>query len=267
MAFAHFNCISFIFSAYVMVPFVPSHPAPSHIPPQAAPTVYTYSAPQPTNPPPPVQPHPSYQAVKSIEYAIPPTPITPLQTAVDYKNLATIVPKHTLPSLSSSFRQYYSPGLEYHYTEVVPTTKLNPSPSYAYHHAPTHSYQTSYVAQPSPYYYSQHNNGPYTNIFKQSTGLVNSYVPNLVSYRHHQPQPQPQPIQAHYKSYHSSPSIPQQLFTPAQPHAYSSSQEYNTIAYSIPYEHTKRSTKSSAATATLNVKAPSAPSPSVAASA
>jgi hypothetical protein len=238
----------FTFSAYVMVPFVQPAPTPS---------VY-YSHAGPTNPPPPIQHHhhhqPSYQAVKSIEYAIPSTPITPLQTAVDYKNIATIVPKHTLPSLQSSFRQYYSPGLEYHYTEIVPTTKLNPSPSYSYHHAPTHSYQTSYVSQPSPFYYQmqqQQLQGPYTNIFKQPNGLLNSYVPSLVSYRQQQPQPQ-------YKS-----SIPQQLFTPAQQQhqqyaqypSHHHQQEYNTIAYSIPYEHTKRSAKSTA-TATLNVKAP-----------
>ncbi|KAG5680782.1 hypothetical protein PVAND_010268 [Polypedilum vanderplanki] len=233
--------------AYVMVPFVSSPPPP----PQAPPTVFTYSHAAPTNPPPPppIQHQPSYQAVKSIEYAIPSTPITPLQTAVDYKSIATIVPKHTLPSLQSSFRQYYSPGLEYHYTEVVPTTKLNPS--YAYHHAPTHSYQTSYVSQPSPYYYPTQQNTHFTNIFKQPAGLLNSYVPNLVSYRQQQ-QPQQQYQQTLYKQ-----TMPQQLFTPAQQHyaQYPTHQEYNTIAYSIPYEHTKRSTKS-ATTATLNVKAP-----------
>lgn len=254
------------FSAYVMVPFVQQPPTPN-------PTVYTYSTPAPAV----HHPHHSYQAVKSIEYAIPSTQITPLQTHVDYKNMQTIVPKNSLPSIATtSFRQYYSPGLEYHYTEVVPANKFHPS-SYAYHHAPTHNYQTSFVSQPAPYYY-HHQNAP-SNIYKQSTGLLDSYVPSLVTYarqqqqqHHHQQYPQQYQPQQQFKNYqnyqqnyYSSASMPQQqqLFTPAQQSpsshyasSYSSPQAYNTIAYSVPlppYDHSKRSTK---ATASLSVKAP-----------
>jgi hypothetical protein len=72
--------------------------------------------------------------------------------------------------------------------------------------------------------------------------------------------------QLSYKNYYpsSAPSLPQQLFTPANypssasHYPYPSSQVYNTIAYSVPYppyDHSKRSTKSTA-TASVNVKAP-----------
>lgn len=228
-----------------MVP-IQQQPAPT-------PTIYTYSQPQPTGPPAPIHHQPTYQAVKSIEYTVPSAPVAPLHTAVDYKNIPTIVPKHTLPSIqTTSFRQYYSPGLEYHYTEVIPSTKLHPapSPSYAYHHAPTHNYHTSFASQPAPFYYQS------VPMYKQPQPMYEPYVSGPLSYAKHQTHS--------YKSYHSAPSsVPQQLFTPAQQHApshypYPSSQAYNTIAYSVPYpqyDHSKRSTKSTA-TATLNVKAP-----------
>jgi hypothetical protein len=237
-----------------MVPFNVQPPTPT-------PTIYTYSSPQAPihhNPHHHHHHHPAaaYQAVKSIEFALPPTQMTPLQTHVDYKSLNTIVNKNTLPSITTtSFKQYYSPGLEYHYTEVVPQTKVvSAQPSYAYYNGPTHNYQTSYVSQPAPYFYKQ----------------PISYVPNnFVSYAKPQHQSHSyQPHQSqHYKNYYSS-SIPQQLFTPAsqstfssnqhQYESYPSSQAYNTIAYSVPlppYDHSKRSTK---ATAVLSVKAPKA---------
>jgi hypothetical protein len=252
--FGLLNLPIIFFSTYVMVPIHPVHQGPAHIqPPTPTPTIYTYSHAQPSSASPPINHHeqPAYHAVKSIEYAVPSAPIAPLHTAVDYKNIQTIVPKHTLPSIATtSFRQYYSPGLEYHYTEIVPTTKLQASsmPSYSYHHAPTHNYHTSYVSQPSPYYYQ---NVPVYN--KPSPNLYESFVPSAYAKQ-----------QSSYKNYYpSGPSIPQQLFTPAQQYPSSSqyqypSQAYNTIAYSVPYppyDHSKRSTKSTA-TATLNVKAP-----------
>lgn len=240
-----------------MVPVVHQSPMPVQQP-TPTPTIYTYSQPPPSSASPPLHHHqqPTYHTVKSIEYAVPSAPIAPLHTAVDYKNIPTIVPKHTLPSIATtSFRQYYSPGLEYHYTEVVPTTKLHAaSPSYAYHHAPTHNYHTSYVSQPTPYYYQ---NSP---VYKQPQYTQNLYEQQVIAgpsaYAKHQ---------TSYKNYYpSSSSVPQQLFTPAHyPPTSSSShypQTYNTIAYSVPYpsyDHSKRSTKSTA-TATLNVKAPKA---------
>lgn len=233
------------------------------------PTVYTYSHA-------PINSHqqPSYQAVKSIEYSVPSSGVTPLQTSVDYKGSAAIpiVPRKTLPSISTtSFQQFYSPGLEYHYSEAVPITKLAPQSSYSYQHAPAQNFHSNYFSQtPSYSYYSGPSSLTSTYAKHQSTGLLDAYVPNLVTYAR-QPQHQQQ-----YKSYYptqyqqnhqqqqqhqySTAQIPQQLFTPSQSSsyaAYPSTQAYNTIQYSVPlppYDHSKRST--SKATATLSVKAP-----------
>lgn len=250
-----------------MVPVVHQAPSPVHQPPVPTPTIYTYSQSQPSNSPPTLHHHhqqpqqPAYHAVKSVEYAIPSSPVAPLHTAVDYKNIPTIVPKDALPSITTtSFRQYYSPGLEYHYTEIVPPTKLQQvSPSYAYHHAPTHNYHTNFVSQPAPIQYYQ-NASPYKHQ-PQQQALFEPYHSGPVTYAK---------PQISYKNYYpSAPSLPQQLFTPANypsssssssssHYPYPSSQVYNTIAYSVPYpqyDHSKRSTKSTA-TASVNVKAP-----------
>ncbi|XP_070500104.1 uncharacterized protein [Chironomus tepperi] len=250
--------------AYVMVPVVHQEQPPVH-PSAPTPTIYTYSQPQPTNSPHTLHHHhqqqPSFHAVKSLEYTVPSAPVAPLHTNVDYKNIPTLVPKDALPSITTtSFRQYYSPGLEYHYTEIVPPTKLQPvqpSPSYAYHHAPTHNYQTSYVSQPAPIQYYQsaptYKHQPQQALFEPYHSAPVTYAKPQISYKNYYP---------------SAPSLPQQLFTPANypssssasssHYPYPSSQVYNTIAYSVPYtqyDHSKRSTKSTA-TASVNVKAP-----------
>ncbi|KAL7036143.1 hypothetical protein ACKWTF_008715 [Chironomus riparius] len=248
--------------AYVMVPVM--HQAPVQ-PPVPTPTIYTYSQPQPSNAPPTFhnlhqhqQHQPTFHAVKSVN-TVPSAPVAPLHTAVDYKNIPTLVPKDALPSITTtSFRQYYSPGLEYHYTEIVPSTKLqSASPSYAYHHAPTHNYHTNYVSQPAPIQYYQ--NAP-TYKHQPSQALFEPYHSGPAPVTYAKPQ-------ISYKNYYpSAPSLPQQLFTPANypssssssHYPYPSSQVYNTIAYSVPYQqydHSKRSTKSTA-TASVNVKAP-----------
>jgi hypothetical protein len=195
-----------------------------------------------------------------------------LQTTVDYKNNAplTIVPKKTFPSIhQTSFQQYYSPGLEYHYTEAMPVTKLSPQSSYSYQHAPTHNYHTNYVSQTPSYSYYHSGPSSLTSSYNkhQSSGLLETYVPSLVTYaRQQQQQPQyktyyPTQYQQQPTHQYSSAQIPQQLFTPAQSPSnylsYQSPQAYNTIQYSVPlppYDHSKRST--SKATATLSVKAP-----------
>lgn len=229
--------------------------------------IYTYS-----HAPPAPNHQQSYQAVKSIEYSLPSSVLTPLQTAVDYRSSAEyknlpIVPRKTLPSISTtSFQQFYSPGLEYHYTESMPVTKLSPQSSYSYQHTPTHNFHTNFVSQtPSYSYYQAAPSSSYNK--HQSTGLLDSYVPSLTTYRQQQYkdrvpmnyyQTQYQPNHHQY----SSTQIPQQLFTPSQQHysSYPSAQAYNTIQYSVPMSsvdvHSKRST--SKATATLSVKAPKA---------
>lgn len=278
-------------SAYVMVPYSQQYTpqAPIHVQPQhqhhhavlqqphiatPEPAIYSYShAPASSNH------QQSYQAIKSIEYSLPSSPVTQLQTSVDYKSLPEyknsaplpIVAKKTLPSIATtSFQQFYSPGLEFHYTESVPVTKLSPQSSYSYQHAPTHNYHTNFVSQTPSYSYYHSTPSSMTSYNKhQSSGLLDSYVPSLVTYRQQQQQ-QPQ-----YKSYYptqyqqnhhqySSTQIPQQLFTPSQSQSshyapYPSPQAYNTIQYSVPmpaYDHSKRSTSKATATATLSVKAP-----------
>lgn len=240
-----------------------------HLPqPQAAnpsPTVYTYSHAPAGGPH-----HQSYQILKSHEYSLGST-VMPLQTHVDYKHTALhipIVPKKTLPSIhQTSFQQYYSPGLEYHYSEAQPVTKLQPHPSFTYQHAPAvpNYHQANYVSQAPSYSYYQ--TGPSATYNKhQSTGLLDSYVPSVVTYARQQQQ-QHQPA-TQYKNYYptqhqySTSHMPQQLFTPAQQPSYSpypSAQAYNTIQYSVPlppYDHSKRSTSKATATASLSVKAP-----------
>lgn len=261
-----------------MVPYssqYPSQHAAIHVqqhqhlqqPPAAspAPTVYTYSHGLASS----AHHQPTYQSVKSLEYNVPATAVTPLQTSVDYKNNApiTIVAKKTLPSIATtSFQQYYSPGLEYHYTEAVPVTKLSPHAAFGYHNVPSHNYaQTNYVSQSPSFSYFQSGPSALTSAYSkhQSTGLLDSYVPSLMTYARQQQQQQNQ-----FKSYfqpqfqQTQQHYPQNLFTPSHQSSpsytpYPSSQAYNTIQYSVPlppYEHSKRST--SKATATLNVKAP-----------
>lgn len=256
-----------------MVPFVQTAPAPLP-PPQ--PTIYSYAHHQPNHHHHHYhQQQPIYQ--KQIQY-VPPATITPLQTQVDYgKNVPTIVPKHALPSVSTtSFRQYYSPGLEYHYTELVPATKLSQAPSYAYHHSPSQNYQTSYVSQ--PFYYPQHHQQPqpqhhhaqYSNQYK---GLLDSYVPSYLTYarqnqqhNHHVPQ-----FKNHYPSAPMQQHHQQHLFTPASASSSSSShyvpypsgREYNTIAYSVPlppYDHSKRSTQKASVGPKTTASSPSSSS-------
>jgi hypothetical protein len=231
-----------------MVPYAHQQISTAVPTPIPTPTILTYAnAPQ-------HQQQPSYQALKSIQYNIQASPITPLQTSVDYKNVASIVPKSALPSIATtSFRQYYSPGLEYHYTELVPATKLTASPSYAYLHSPVQNYHTSFAAQPHHYYQP--------SVYKQAApAIIDSFIPNMVSYARQQQQ---QFKNYYSQNYYSSPSVSQQhqhqqqqqqLFTPAAQSAhyaqpYPSSQAYNTIAYSVPlpaYDHSKRSTTASA---------------------
>lgn len=253
----------------------------------AAPTqqVYSYSH-GPSN-----QQH--YQHVKSHEYTLPANVVMPLQTSVDYKPSAPVSYSPKKPSAGiTTFQQYYSPGFEYHYTESVPTTKLVPQQSYSY--SPSHNYQQNYVQQPSHSYYHSHtpstasiqsSNIQY-NKHQTTAGLLDSYVPSLVSYARQQQQlknyylsqQQPQYTQSHQvqqhvqqqAQQHYNPIQHQQLFTPAQTQShyapsmtqyiqvpshnyspYPSSSAYNTIQYSVPmpaYDHSKRSTAKSTAT-------------------
>lgn len=270
-----FSLFNLFFSAYFMVPYAMHHQQ-AYQPqihmqqhaalPQPTPSIFTYSH-GPTSPP--HHHHQSYQ------------PVSQLQTSVDYKNVAplTIVPRKTLPSVTdTNFQQFYSPGLEYHYTESIPTTKLFPHQQvYNYHHhqpAPTASYLQNYVPQmPSYNYYSSAPSAPYVTSYSkpQSTAVLDTYTPSSVTYA--RPQHQHQQQQYHKNFYQTTPyqqnshsqlPIPQQLFTPAQQTHYNpqhtpypSSQAYNTIQYSVPlppYDHSKRST--SKATANISVNAP-----------
>ncbi|CRK97195.1 CLUMA_CG010592, isoform A, partial [Clunio marinus] len=258
--------------AFVMVPYATQytqHQSPIHVPqhsvlsqPQIAPPTpavinYSHGSTSPPNH------HQSYQNLKSVEYSLPST-AAPLQTSVDYKHVTpiTIVPKKTLPSVSTtSFQQFYSPGLEYHYTESLPVTKYSPQQTFTYQQAPAHNY----IPQSQAFNYYHVGPSAAYNTRHQSHGFMESYVPNLMTYS----RPQHHHQSSQYKNnYHptqyqqSHHHIPQQLFTPTQiPHyaPYPSPQAYNTIQYSVPlpaYDHSKRST--SKATATLSVKAPKA---------
>lgn len=277
------------FRTYFMLPYAPQYTQQQsqvHVPqhtvlqqpqlPASSPTVFSYTQ----TPSIAVQQPQHYHQqtfLKSLEYQIPTSqPLAPLHTSVDYKNSApiTIVPKKTLPSVhSTSFQQFYSPGLEYHYTEAMPVTKLSPQSSYSYQHAPAHNYHSNYVSQAPSYSYFQSGPSALSSSYNkhQSNGLLESYVPSLVTYARQQQHQQSQqqqyksyyPTQYHQNQYQQSQysQVPQQLFTPAQSTQnyapYPSPQAYNTIQYSVslpPYEHSKRST--SKATATLNVKAP-----------
>ena len=297
-----------IFSSYVMLPYASqytSHQTPIHVQqqqhpvlpqphlPTPAPAVYTYHGPAT------VQQQPQYQSIKSIEYAVQssvPHGVTPLQTSVDYKGSAPIpiVPRKTLPSVATtSFQQFYSPGLEYHYSETIPVTKLSPQQSYSYQQAPTHSYHTNYAPQTPAYTYYQTGPNSAVNYNKhQSNGLLESYVPSVLTYARQQQQPQYKnyypthyqqqthqqqnyhqqnyqqhtnyqqqnlPQQSHQQQQYSSAHIQQQqqLFTPAQQSthitSYPSPQAYNTIQYSVSLPPYDHKKRS---TATLSVKAP-----------
>ena len=96
-----------------MAPFASyGHHYQQQMPPQApSPHLFTYSGPE--NSP------NTYPLKSSVEYAEGPS-VAPLQTSVDYapKNVAAIqfeVKKQP----TTTFQQYYSPGVEYHYSEVV----------------------------------------------------------------------------------------------------------------------------------------------------
>lgn len=199
-----------------------SHQAPVHVQqvqhpvlpqphlPTAAPAVYTYHG--------PVQHQPTYQSVKSIDYSLPasvPNPVTPLQTAVDYKvnSPITIVPRKTLPSVSTtSFQQFYSPGLEYHYSEAVPITKLTPQQSYSYQQAPAQaqSYHNNYVSQSPSYSYYHTGQSAAVNFNKpQSAGLLESYVPSSLTYARQQLQ-QPQ-LKNYYPAQYQQQNYQQQV--------------------------------------------------------
>jgi hypothetical protein len=244
------------FSAYMMVPFshyTSSTPVHHHsVLPTPTPTVYTYSH-GPTSPP----PH-SYQPIKStVEYAA---------SSEAFKNIETIVPKNKLPSAeTTSFQQYYSPGVEFHYTEMVPITKLSyhhpgaPSPIHNYHaqsnlltssHGGGHSY--NYFISPSTHH-SSSSSFPQITSPKHHQSLNHHY---MSSFKNHLPY-------HHQRNYFPSQQPPQHpLFTPAaamqspQYTPYPLAHAYNTIQYSVampPYDHSKRSTK---ATTSINVKAP-----------
>jgi len=169
----------------------------------------------------------SYQSLNSLPYRSDSIKtLTPLQTSVDYKKNVNfpIVSKKTLPSVATtSFQQYFSPGLEYHYTEAVPVYPVNYQPNYM-PETPSFDYYKSYV--PSSVPVSQQNN------------QYESFLP---------------------KQYQQTPQHPDsQLFT----HMFSRPM-YNTIQYSVqlpPYEHKKRSTSktSSMNKTTLSMKTPKA---------
>ena len=258
-----------IFSGYVMLPYASQHQQPqlhytsqlqqqpqiqmqeqnAVLPEPAAPTqqVYSYSHGAHAS-------HPqAYQQVKSLEYSSPANIVTPLQTSVDYKPSVPVSYSPKKPSAgTTTFQQYYSPGFEYHYTESVPTTKLAPQQSYSY--SPSHNYQQSYVQQQPSYSY-YHSHTPSTasiqssniqyNKHQSSAGLIDSYVPSLVTYakqqqqmksyysshqqqlQQHQQQLQQHQQQQYTQSHqvqqvqqqaqqHYNPIQHQQLFTPAQ---------------------------------------------------
>lgn len=253
-----------------MMPFASHYGQQYHhhqLPPQshAPPSVFSFgpsSAPQ------------TYPLKSSVEYAEAP-PVAPLQTSVEYapKNVPQIQYDVKKPHPTTSFQQYYSPGVEYHYTETVPNTKLTPQAPY--HYETPHHYQQQHSLQPiqhslQPQSYSNHQQ-PFLNYYQPSgfkhhdTGLLDSYVPSLVTFArqqqlknlfqpnniHHSIQPhsiQPHSIQPYSTQPHSTqqniqhsyPQLPNTLRY--QP--YPSAPAYNTIAYSVklpPYDHSKRS--------------------------
>lgn len=272
-----------------MVPSLPyahqfASPTPVHhhsVLPTPTPTVYTYSHGSTAPPPPQSYHHPAvhhqsssshhhHQPIKaSVEY---PT------MNEEYKRMPTIISKNALPPAdSNTFQQYYSPGLEFHFTEMVPMTKLSyhhpgaPSPLHNYHATTTSSnahYLHPFNGQSYNYFISSAHPPSFANAAKhhQSLHYMSNYKTHLPYHlKNYFPTSPTAPSSVQVSSHqphHQPPQHP--LFTPAQqtPHftPYPSAQAYNTIQYSVPmqpYEHSKRST-SSKATATLTVKAPKA---------
>ena len=234
-----------------MVPSFASHYGQQYhhqLPPQApTPSVFSFgpsSAPQ------------TYPLKSSVEYAEP-SAVAPLQSSVEYANKNVAQIQYKKPT--TTFQQYYSPGVEYHYTETVPNTKLAHQAPYHYetphHYHQQHSIQPiQHSIQPQSYNHQQ----PFLNYYQSpsgfkhhDTGLLDSYVPSLVTYARQQQlknlfQPniqhhhniQPHSIQQNLQ--HSYPHLQSQIRY--QP--YPSAPAYNTIAYSVklpPYDHSKRS--------------------------
>lgn len=149
----------------------------------------------------------SYQSLRSLPYSEDFKSVTPLQTSVDYKKGVNfpIVSKKTLPSVATtSFQQYFSPGLEYHYTESVPVHNVN-------------SYQSSVTPET-----------PFFDFYK-------SYVPSSVPVSHHKNQ---------YESFLSKQfqQFPQDLSSQFYTRMFSRPM-YNTVQYSVqlpPYEHNNK---------------------------
>lgn len=250
-----------------MVPFTQyASPTPVHhhsVLPTPTPTVYTYSHGS-TAPPPPQSYH---QPIKSAaEYP---------QMNDEYKRMPTIISKNALPPPDSSvFQQFYSPGLEYHYTEVVPMTKLSyhhpgaPSPHHNYHATTStssnaHNFLHPFNGQSYNYFISSAHPS-YANAVKhhQSLHYMSNYKNHLPYHlKNYYPTAPTATVATVQVSPHQPPQHP--LFTPAlqtpQYTPYPSAHAYNTIQYSVPmqpYDHSKRST--SKATAMLTVKAPKA---------
>jgi hypothetical protein len=214
-------------------------PQPAHPTPQ----IYTYSHGASSTSP------PHYQKPADINIHPTPTTVAPLTAPQEYvsKNVAPI--QYAIKKPATSFQQYYSPGLEYHYTDVVPSTKLAPQQYHQVNYqtpvapvAPVQQYQPqSYLHQPGTIAGIQHHYYPGFN-------TVNPYVPNFLSYQRQQQlkayiQQQQQLSSAHhYQPYHQVYPQPQQVQHQYQP--YPTTDAYNTIKYSIPlppYDHSKRS--------------------------
>lgn len=203
----------------------------------------------------------------------------------EYKRMPTIISKNALPPAeSNTFQQFYSPGLEFHFTEVVPMTKLQyhhpgaPSPIHNYHatspssNPAQHYLQHPFNGQSYNYFISSAHPTPYTSSgaakHHQSLHYMSNYKTQLPYHlKNYFPTASTAPSSSvqlsSHQPHHQPPQHP--LFTPAQqtPHftPYPSAQAYNTIQYSVPmqsYEHSKRSTSNSKASASLTVKAPKA---------
>jgi hypothetical protein len=231
--------------AYVTYPYATHQPsilttplAPVLQPPvHPTPQIYTYSHGVPSTSP------PHYQRPADINIQ-PPTTVAPLPVPQEYtpKNVSPI-PYIRKPT---TFQQYYSPGLEYHYTEVVPSAKINQQPYPVNNHiVPVNPYQY----QQQSYYQPQ---GAIAGIQHHYYPGYNTFVPNFLNYARQQQLrtylQQQLPQLHHYQAQH-------QLYQQQQQHQqhqqqqqhilpYPSPSEYNTIKYSVPlppYEHNKRS--------------------------
>lgn len=255
----------YVFSAYVNYPYTtqpgfsgpqqhPVLPQPAHPTPQ----IYTYSHGVASTSP------PHYQ--KPADINIQPPTVTPL-TPEYPKNVQPI--QYAIKKPASSFQQYYSPGLEYHYTDVAQQTKYTPQ-NYPVNYPTAAPIQQHYQSQS----YVQPPSGAIAGIqhhYYPGFNTVTPYVPSYLSFTrqqqlkaylqqqqqqphpfHHYQQPQPQssiyqhqqvqPQSSVYQQVQPQSSAYQQVQQQYQP--YPSSDAYNTIKYSVPlppYEHSKRS--------------------------